>query len=114
LLGAWFRSGLLADESGSVTILVAISLITTLGIMGLAIDVGQLRLAKQQLQMTADAAALAGALELSSCGGSANCSVLKAAAQDALTENNLGASTFVSAGAKIGHVAPCERRYMAV
>ena len=72
--------------------------------MGLAIDVGQLRLAKQQLQMTADAAALAGALELSSCGGSANCSVLKAAAQDALTENNLGASTLLTDGSAAGHV----------
>lgn len=44
------------EDTGSVAITVAVSLTAILGIMGLAIDVGQLRLAQQRLQMTAGAA----------------------------------------------------------
>jgi Flp pilus assembly protein TadG len=86
----------LKDESGSVAVMVAVSLVAVLGMMGLAIDVGQLRLTKQRLQMTADAAALAGALELAQCAGIANCSTLTTAVQDALTENNLTGSTLLT------------------
>lgn len=63
-------------DSGSVAVMVAISLVPIFGMMGLAIDVGQLRFAKQRLQMTADAAALAGALELNTCGATADCSAI--------------------------------------
>ena len=87
--------GFLKDEGGSVAVMVALSMLSMLGIMGFAIDVGQLRLAKQHLQMTADAAALAGALELGQCS-QANCPVLQAAAQAALTENQLPGSTLLS------------------
>jgi Flp pilus assembly protein TadG len=80
-------------DSGSAAVLVAISLVPIFGMMGLAIDVGQLRFAKQRLQMTADAAALAGALELNACGATADCSALETAAQDALTENGFTGST---------------------
>ncbi len=91
-----WRPDLLVGEAGSVTILVAVAIAAILGIIGLAIDVGQLRLAKQRLQTTADAAALAGALELRFCAGTANCSVLTAAAQDALTENAFTGSTLLT------------------
>lgn len=84
---------LLRRESGSVAVMVAVSLVVIFGMMGLAIDVGQLRLAKQQLQMAADAAALAGALELNACGGTADCAAMETAAQDALTENGFTGST---------------------
>ena len=86
----------LKDESGSAAVMVAVSLVAIFGMMGLAIDVGQLRLTKQRLQMTADAAALAGALELNYCSGTANCSALKTAAQYALTENNFAGSTLLA------------------
>lgn len=75
--------------------MVALSMLSMLGIIGFSIDVGQLRLAKQHLQMTADAAALAGALELGQCS-QANCPVLQAAAQAALTENQLPGSKLLS------------------
>ena len=84
---------LLNSESGSVIVMTAVSLTAILGMMALAIDVGQLRLAKQRMQMAADAAALAGALELTTCGNTARCSALTNAAQDALTENGFTAST---------------------
>jgi Flp pilus assembly protein TadG len=88
---------MLRDESGSALVLVAVSLTAIFGMMGLAIDVGQLRMAKQRLQMAADAAALAGALELNACGSTANCAVLKTAAQDALTENGYSGSAIQGA-----------------
>jgi Flp pilus assembly protein TadG len=80
-------------ESGSAAVMVALSLVVILGIMGLAIDVGQLRLTKQNLQMAADAAALAGALELNTCGSTPDCAAMEAAAKAALTENGFTAST---------------------
>jgi Flp pilus assembly protein TadG len=94
-LTKWFRR-FLKSESGSAAVIAAVSLIAVLGIMGLAIDVGQLRLAKQRLQMAADGAALAAALELTDCGSTPNCGALKTAAQSALTENNLIGSTLLS------------------
>lgn len=83
-------------DRGSVVIMFALSLTVILGMMALAIDVGQLRLAKQKLQMAADAAALAGALEISMCGGTARCSAMTAAAQNALAENGLSGATLQS------------------
>jgi Flp pilus assembly protein TadG len=87
---------LLHNESGSAAVMVAVSLVAILGMMGLAIDVGQLRLAKQGLQMAADAAALSAALQLTDCGNTANCSSLKTAAQSALTENSFTGSTLLT------------------
>jgi Flp pilus assembly protein TadG len=83
------------DERGSISLLTAASLIALVGFIGLAVDIGSLRLGKQRLQMAADAAALAGALELSYCGSTANCAALQAAAQNALTENGLTGSTLL-------------------
>jgi Flp pilus assembly protein TadG len=89
-------SRLLRSENGSAAVMVAVSLIAVLGMMGFAIDVGQLRLAKQRLQMAADASALAAALELTDCGSTPNCSSLKTAAQSALTENSFTGSTLLT------------------
>jgi Putative Flp pilus-assembly TadE/G-like len=52
------------NESGSVLVLVAISLVALLGIAALAIDVGNFRAHRRQLQTAADAGALAGAAQL--------------------------------------------------
>ena len=87
---------LLKDESGQAVVIVAVSLMVLLGMMALAIDAGQLRYEKQKLQMAADAAALAGALELNACAGVSNCAALQTAAQDGLTENGLTGSTLLT------------------
>lgn len=55
---------LFRDESGQTLVLAALSLIGLLGFMGLALDVGMLLHNKRNMQIAADAAALAGAGEL--------------------------------------------------
>jgi hypothetical protein len=52
------------DESGMAGVICAIILVALCGFVALAIDVGHLVTAKTQLQRTADAAALAGAMGL--------------------------------------------------
>src|ERR1700761_8462203 len=52
------------DEGGQAVILVALSLVAILGFVGFATDVGVLLHAKRNLQIAADAAALAGANEI--------------------------------------------------
>ncbi len=86
----------LHDESGQAVLLAAVGMAAILGFLALAIDVGQLRYTKRQLQMQADAAAIAGALELGACAGTANCSALQSAAQGALTENGVSTSSLVT------------------
>jgi Putative Flp pilus-assembly TadE/G-like len=66
-----------------------------IGFLGLAIDVGELREAKRQLQFAADAAAIAAGLEIRVCGTTPNCAAMRAAAQNALVENGLTASTIL-------------------
>jgi Flp pilus assembly protein TadG len=82
-----------ADESGSILVLTALCLVVVLAILGLAVDLGHVRYVKRNLQNAADAAALAGALEVRICGNTPNCSAMQAAAQNALTENGLSATT---------------------
>jgi putative Flp pilus-assembly TadE/G-like protein len=53
-------------EAGQALLIVALMLTVLIGVMGLAIDMGYLRYMKRKLQTAADAAALAGALDLSS------------------------------------------------
>ena len=52
------------DESGQTVILVALCLTCILGFVGFATDVGVLLHAKRNLQIAADAAAIAGANEI--------------------------------------------------
>lgn len=54
------------NQKGSVMIIVTISLLVLVGFAGLAIDGGSAYLAKSRLQISADAAALAGAKDLPS------------------------------------------------
>ncbi len=51
----------LANETGSTTVLVAISVVALLGVVALAVDVGMMLDSRAEVQRTADAAALAGA-----------------------------------------------------
>ena len=80
--------------------MAALCMVVLTAFLGLSIDVGQLRYQKRQLQMAADAAATAGALELSQCGSTANCSALQTAAVDALSENGLTGSSLLMNCAK--------------
>lgn len=50
-----------AKQRGSVAVITAVSLVSLLGFAALAIDIGNLLVARNELQNAADAAALAGA-----------------------------------------------------
>ena len=84
------------NESGQTVILLALSLAVLCGFLGLAIDVGQMRSAERRLQESADAAALAGALEITYCNGSANCSEMTTAAQNAMSENGMSGGALIT------------------
>jgi Flp pilus assembly protein TadG len=90
------QTSLLRDDDAQVVVLVALAMVIIVSFVGFAIDVGQMRYAKRQLQNAADAAALAGATELNYCGGTANCTALQTAAQNAITENGYGSSTLAT------------------
>ena len=51
-------------EAGYVMVIAALSFVLLFGFVGLAIDVGQMRVAQRNLQSAADAAAIAGAAEI--------------------------------------------------
>ena len=82
------------SESGQVLALTAILFAVLMGVMALALDVAQFLYAKRQLQTAADAAALAGAIELSYCGGVADCTAMQNAVQSAMSENGYGSLSF--------------------
>ncbi len=90
------RLRILRDESGQAVIVVALCMVALMGFLGLAIDVGVLRYAKQNLQTAADAAALAAGMEIRVCGSQPNCPAMQAAAQKALDENGLTGSTLMT------------------
>jgi Flp pilus assembly protein TadG len=77
---------ILRDESGNILVITALSITMLISFMAVAIDIGNLFLAHRNLQTLADAAAMAGALEASSCTTTANCDVLTKAATSALVE----------------------------
>jgi hypothetical protein len=85
-----------SDESGQMIILTAFCMIVIIAFLGFAIDVGHFRYVKRNLQSAADAAALAAALEVRICGGTANCPAMQAAAQNAMTENGLTGAAFLT------------------
>lgn len=84
------------DERGQVLVLVVLCMTALVGFLALAMDVGQILYARRQLQTLADAAALAGALEIKQCAGNANCSAMQLAVKSAVTENGLSSYTFLS------------------
>ena len=59
------RSSVMANQRGVAAIIVALSMMVLLGVAALAIDLGYRNIAQNELQNIADAAALAGAAELS-------------------------------------------------
>ncbi len=69
------------SDAGHALVIVALAMIVIWGFLGLGIDLGHLRYMKRQLQKLADAAALAGAMELSHCGGASDCNALIPAAE---------------------------------
>jgi Flp pilus assembly protein TadG len=75
------------DESGQMLIWFAILLPVVFGFVAIAIDVGIGRYQKIQLQSAADAAALASTLEVSYCGGTSACTLMRQAATQSLVEN---------------------------
>src|ERR1700753_761515 len=81
------------DESGQAIVLTAVGMVAMLSFVGLAIDIGAIRFEKRHLQATADAAAVAAALEMSTCSGTSNCSAMQNAAKQALVENGYSASS---------------------
>lgn len=83
-------------EEGSLLIVSALSMTLLLACLGVAIDVGHFRFAQRRLQAAADAAALAGALEMRECTGSSNCATMQTAAKDAVSENGLTVNTVLT------------------
>lgn len=90
MLTLWTR---ISDEQASVLVITSLSMCVLLSVLGFTIDAGYFWLEQRSLQNAADAAALAEALEIRSCGSSTNCAAMQSAAQAALTENGITAST---------------------
>jgi uncharacterized membrane protein len=89
-------------DAGQALVVVALGMVILLSFLALGIDLGYLRLMKRRVQMVADAAALAGAQELTYCTTN-NCSTLTTAAQKALDENGFtGSALFTNCGASSG------------
>jgi len=84
------------SQSGQAIVLTACCLVVACGFLGLAVDVGAIRATQRHLQSTADAAALAGAIEIDYCEGISDCSRITTAAQDALAENGMTGSALVT------------------
>ncbi len=86
------------DESGAIAIIVAILLIILLGLTAFVVDFGMAYNNKVQLQISADAAALAAAVELKDRGAScpvvsaADTAAAQGAAASLMAENHPGAT----------------------
>ena len=84
------------NDSGQALVFVALSMFVLIGILGLAIDMGNMRYVKRQMQTLADAAAMAGAREVMACGATADCAALTTASQEAMNENGVTSYTVSS------------------
>ena len=91
----------LNKQSGQILIGTAIAMVVLAGFAGLAIDMGTLRYQKRLQQSAADAAALAGAQNLSFGSGMA-AGAQKAASDNGFTDNGGGNVTGCAAGAAFG------------
>ncbi|AFL90093.1 putative membrane protein (DUF2134) [Terriglobus roseus DSM 18391] len=92
----------LKDDSGQVLVVTALCFVVLLGFLGLAIDVGHLRLVRRQVQTLADAAAMAGGLEIRVCAATASCPAMQAAVKNALQENGKTGVSFLTNCATAG------------
>ncbi|HWB33612.1 MAG TPA: pilus assembly protein TadG-related protein [Acidobacteriaceae bacterium] len=86
----------LEDESGQVIVLTVLCLAVLIGVVALAVNVGQLLSQRRQMQTAADSAALAGAEELS------NGDVTSAAQADAAQNGFPASATTVNVGPSNG------------
>jgi len=86
----------LSAEEGNILVLSAFGFTLLCGLMALAIDTGLLVYTQRQMQTMADAAAVAGVIETSACGGTANCTAMQNAAKAAVLENGADSVTLVS------------------
>ncbi len=77
---------ILKDQTGQVLVMTALSMTVLVGFLALAIDVGMLFRAKRNMQIAADAAAIAGALDYKYNG---SVSSAQAAAEAAATANGV-------------------------
>jgi len=93
----------LNKQSGQVLIGTAIAMVVLAGFAGLAIDMGTLRYQKRLQQSAADAAALAGAQNLSFGSGMA-AGAQKAASDNGFTDNGGGNVSGCASGAAVGTV----------
>lgn len=96
------------DESGQVVILLALSLTVLLGFVGLATDVGVLIHDKRNLQIAADAAAIAGAKQIQiNNSGNVVAAGKSASAANGFTDGQNGVTVAVNAppvnGPNAGH-----------
>jgi hypothetical protein len=82
-----------SDESGTILVMSALSMVMFLTILGFGVDFGHFLFVKRSMQNAADAAALAAALEARTCNGTDVCAAMQSAAQNAISENGLTAST---------------------
>lgn len=89
------------DEHGQTILLVALSLPIMLGFIGVATDLGSLFKDKRTIQTAADAAAIAGALNLSN--GTWNSAALAASATNGFTNGSNGVTVTVNNGPTWSH-----------
>lgn len=75
------------SDSGQTLVFVALAMPVLLGFLGIGFDMGYMRFMKRQVQMAADAAAIAGADEITSCT-SPGCAPLTTAAVAAVSKDN--------------------------
>jgi hypothetical protein len=75
-------------QAGQSLVLTAFAMTALLGMLGFGIDFGYMRYSKRQLQSLADAAAVAAALQIPTCGASPGCSSLTTAAETAVQTDN--------------------------
>ena len=81
------------DDRGSVLVITGMCMVFFIAILGFGVDFGHFLFVKRNLQSAADSAALAAALETRQCNGISTCSAMETAAQQALQENGVTAST---------------------
>lgn len=82
-----------ARQAGQALVFVALGLVVVLAFLGFGIDFGYYRFMQRQLQSAADAGALAGALEVPTCGAASDCVTLQDAVTSALSENGFSGAT---------------------
>jgi Flp pilus assembly protein TadG len=90
----WNPPRKLSDERGSVMVMVALSMVVLCGAVALGVDVGQIYATRGDIQNSADAASLAGALSLEDGHAAAEAKAREWAAKNDLTESEITAIEF--------------------